>query len=57
MYEKKSRAQTCAAQGQVVENLYNYEIDIIDECFPRVYSFGERVFPRKSQYAAGEYDN
>ena len=35
----------------------NVEIDIIDECFPRVYSFGERVFPRKSQYAAGEYDN
>ena len=28
MYEKKSRAQTCVWERQVVENLYDYEIDI-----------------------------
>lgn len=37
MYEKKSKVSTCIVKKQVVENLYDYEINFVYEYFLRVY--------------------
>ena len=57
MYEKKSRAQTCVWERQVVENLYDYEIDIVYVCISRDYDIGKWFFSTKNYNEVGKHDN
>ena len=57
MYEKKSRAQTCVWERQVVENLYDYEIDIVYVCISRDYDIGKWFFSTNNYNAVVKHDN
>ena len=53
MYEKKSKVSACIIKKQVVENLYYDEIDIVYECFFRVYLVCDNFFAAKSEHEIG----